>query len=231
MRNRIGSMAKWLALVMCILAAGFCYSCGAKEQEVIPVRKSELVTEEDSGRVSQDGESIPGYSAAEKQDSDEPVSDPEIPKENMQVCMVHVCGEVQTPGVYKLSEGQRIFEAIELAGGFTENAADDYLNLAQQVTDGMKIEVPDQEKALILQESGRTAAAGAASSSDRRISINSAGKEELMTLSGIGEARAEAIIRYREEQGPFRQIEEIMQVPGIKDSAFQKIKDKITADT
>lgn len=163
-------------------------------------------------------------------------------------CFVHVCGQVKEPGVYELKEGQRVFEAIEMAGGFCDNAAEDYLNLAEPVWDGMRLEVPDREQVPDTEweartgvqaggrreggQSGSHAKAGAlldggTGSSSGKVNLNTATKEELMTLRGIGEARAEDIIRYREEQGGFGRIEDIMEISGIKDAAFQKIKDDI----
>ncbi len=165
------------------------------------------------------------------------------------VCYVYVCGEVERPGVYQMKDGQRIYEAIGLAGGFTEAAAEAYLNLAAPVKDGMKITVPDQEQADEMERaSGGPGAAGvqpeglygpgvsgggprdaqAADGGTQKVNLNTAGREELMTLKGIGEARAEDILAYRQEHGAFDSIEEIMEVPGIKEAAFRKIKDDIT---
>lgn len=157
-------------------------------------------------------------------------------EETASICFVHVCGEVHKPGVYELQEGSRIFEAIEQAGGFTEEAAQDFLNLAAQVCDGMKVMVPDMEEAAALLEAGanglelpqKAGDVPADKQGQSRVNLNTATKEEFMTLKGIGESRAEDIIRYREESGGFRSIEDIMKVPGIKDAGFQKIKDRIT---
>lgn len=139
---------------------------------------------------------------------------------------VHICGQVKEPGVYELPEGSRVFEAVEAAGGFTRDAAGEYLNLAEKITDGMKIMVYDREEAEALKKTGPDGAVETGAGG--LVNINTAGKEELMTLSGIGESKAEDIIRYREESGGFRTIEEIMKVPGIKNAGFQKIKDRIT---
>lgn len=161
-------------------------------------------------------------------------------------CYVYVCGQVTSPGVYKLEEGQRIFEAVELAGGFTGEARPEYLNLAEPVFDGMKILVPDESQASNPSWNGQIGSSGTvpgtggsgfgaadAYSQDRgavpmkKVNINSASKEELMTLTGIGESRAADIIRYRTEQGAFSRIEDIMNVPGIKEASFRKLKDQI----
>lgn len=145
------------------------------------------------------------------------------------LCYVHICGEVMSPGVYQLEEGSRVFQAVEAAGGLTEAAAQEYLNLAGLVEDGMKIVVLSKEEA---EESGLSLGADPYSSADPagsgKVNLNTAGKEELMTLNGIGESRAEDIIRYREEQGAFQTIEDIKKVPGIKEAAFAKIKDMIS---
>ena len=111
------------------------------------------------------------------------------------------------------------------AGGFTEDAALNVLNLAQKVSDGMKLVILSEEEAEALSEESLS---GTEVESDGRININTASKEQLMTLTGIGESRADDIIRFREESGGFKKIEDIMKVPGIKNAGFQKIKDRIT---
>lgn len=159
-----------------------------------------------------------------------------------EVCYVYVCGEVFSPGVYIVSEGARIYEAVDLAGGFTQQAAESWLNLAEPVTDGMKLEIPSRAQVkdpswLAQHPYGSTDGSGtvngagtrsAASPEAALVNINTASLEELMTLKGIGSSRAEDIIRYREEAGGFTKIEDIMKVPGIKNTAFQKIKENIT---
>ena len=134
---------------------------------------------------------------------------------------VHICGEVNNPGVYELPEGSRIFEAVEAAGGFTEEAAQASLNLAQVISDEEQIVILTLEEAEEKVRLEREQAAGI-------VNLNTASKEQLMTLTGIGASRAEDIIRYRNESGGFQSIEEIMNVPGIKESAYLKIKDSIT---
>ena len=134
---------------------------------------------------------------------------------------VHICGEVNNPGVYELAEGSRIFEAVEAAGGFTEEAAQASLNLAQVISDEEQIVILTQDEAAEKARQEREQASGI-------VNLNTASKEQLMSLPGIGESRAEDIIRYRKESGGFQNIEEIMSVPGIKESAYLKIKDSIT---
>lgn len=136
---------------------------------------------------------------------------------------VYVCGAVCEEGVYELEAGSRVYEAIALAGGFAENAEKSAVNQAELLKDEERLYVPSREEV----ESGQTERDGL-SSENGKVNLNTAGKEELMTLSGIGEAKAESIIRYREQQGRFWSIEEIKQIEGIKDGVFEKIKDKIT---
>ena len=150
-------------------------------------------------------------------------------------CFVHICGAVKFPGVYELPEGSRIFEAVELAGGLTEEACGEYQNQAQKITDGMKIYIPtteQMESAEAEQHLWTEEAEGAETSSqtEGKININTADKELLMTLPGIGESRAESIISYRDTSGSFAKIEDIMQVSGIKQGAYEKLKDKISVD-
>ena len=153
--------------------------------------------------------------------------DQTVQMESLPWIFVHVAGAVHEPGVYQVETGTRVYQVIELAGGLTEEADQDFLNLAGSVEDGQKITV--YTKAQV--EAGETREVYRADSVDeqeKKVNLNTADKETLMTLSGIGEARAEAILAYREEQGGFQSIEEIMEISGIKTAAFEKIKDQIT---
>lgn len=145
---------------------------------------------------------------------------------------VYVCGAVKTPGVYEVSAGARVEDAVQAAGGFTEEADREAWNLARRLSDGEQIRIPTREE---TEEAGGSSAwqAGAsvgepAGEDSALVNINTAGLEELMTLSGIGMSKAQAIIDYREQEGPFAAIEDVMRVSGIKEGAFQKIKDHIT---
>lgn len=150
------------------------------------------------------------------------------------VLVVHICGAVNMPGVYELPAGSRIYEAVSAAGGFCEEADRDFLNQAQLIDDGSRICVPTKEETALAGKEPQAFISGGADSSAEGggnsgpVNINTASKEELCALSGIGSGRAESIINYRRENGKFHTIEEIMNVEGIKDGLFQKIKDKIT---
>ncbi|MBQ8816166.1 MAG: ComEA family DNA-binding protein [Lachnospiraceae bacterium] len=133
---------------------------------------------------------------------------------------VYVCGAVAEPGVYALQEGSRIVAAVEAAGGFLPVAATEAVNLAELIRDGMQIVVPDlTEYEKVQAEETRQ--------QDGRVNLNTASAEALCGLSGIGEAKAEAILAYREEIGGFHSIEQLKEVSGIGDSLFNQIKDKI----
>ena len=132
---------------------------------------------------------------------------------------VYVCGAVNREGVYELPGGSRVYEAIAMAGGFREDADTRNVNQAEVLEDEERIYVPVIGEELQI---------GSDSDKDGKININKATKEELMTLPGVGESRAESIIQYRNDVGSFQSIEDIMQVSGIKEGLFEKIKDLIT---
>ena len=134
--------------------------------------------------------------------------------------VVYVTGAVLHPGVYEVGGNMRVSDAIEAAGGFKNNAAADYLNLAAQLSDGEKITVPTKKEAKALNKDDD-------SDESHLVNINTAAKEELMTLPGIGESKADAIIAYRQENGGYRNIEELMQISGIKEGVYSRIKDQI----
>ena len=190
-------------------------------------------TGSDSGKHTSD---------ADIDNGSEAVSDKE-----MQQAMIYVdvCGAVVNPGVFQLAAGSRVFQAIEAAGGYLPEAALTCVNRAGVLTDGQQLYILTQEEmerqgldpaemsgasegqmngsAGIGQNTGMTAQV----QQDNRININTADEAQLTTLTGIGATRAQAIIAYREENGPFAAIEDIMNVQGIKEGTFAKIKDEI----
>lgn len=140
---------------------------------------------------------------------------------------VYVCGEVNAPGVYELLSGARVYEAVEAAGGLSENAADNYVNLAQVIDDGEKILIPCKEDILNGTVTALENGSAQASSEPGKININTADTDALTTLPGIGEAKANSIISYREANKGFKSKEELMQIEGIKEGVYNKIKDLI----
>lgn len=139
---------------------------------------------------------------------------------------VHICGAVKEPGVYELSAGDRADAAVKAAGGFLKDADEKAINLAEILSDGMQIYVPAMDEEYGVAGSSLQGAKSAGNFG--LINLNSASMEELMTLSGIGESKALAIIQYREENGRFASIEEIKNVKGIGDGIFEQIKESIT---
>lgn len=141
-------------------------------------------------------------------------------EEEEQTVFVHICGEVVYPGVYEVPAGSRLCDVLLLAGGFTEEAAVDSVNMAGQAVDGTQVVVPSLTAAEKAAEERVQERSGL-------VNINTAPEAELCTLAGIGPSRAAAIIAYREAHGGFSSIEEIMQVDGIKSATYEKLKNKI----
>lgn len=195
MNNR--KIIKILLAVLCFVAAGILFTYLTKKPPAEPAQ----------GALSTETETL-----SEEESTSETAAN---------VC-VHVCGSVIHPGVYYLEEGARIHEAVELAGGMTEHAAGDVINLAEVVCDGEKIYIPSKEE---LAEG--FSIEDPQNADDGLVNINTASLDELKKLPGIGDIKAEAIIAYREETGRFNSIEDIMNVSGIKDSSYEQIKDYI----
>ena len=168
------------------------------------------------------------------------------PAEKAPTLVVHICGAVSAPGVYELPAGSRIIDAVEAGGGFLPEADEACCNLAEEIVDGCQIYImtktescsdgQTEKKAGIqtspdsdLQTTDRNVRSNSTPALDNGlVNLNTADVAALMTLPGIGESRAKAIISYREQHGAFVKIEDIMKISGIKEAAFSKIKDKIT---
>lgn len=200
-------------LSLCIMAV----LSGCGDSDSVSVLKNQETEEEDNIRQEEVLE-------------EESVSEP-------QIIYVDVCGAVKEPGVYELPRGSRVFQAIEKAGGFLEDAQQNLINQAEYLTDGQQIHIYTKEEAEKMRESGTGGMSdqeffsqnvSKEQTTDGKININQADKTMLMTLSGIGETRAEAIVAYRQKNGGFSTIEELMQVEGIKEKTYEKLKDKIT---
>ncbi len=145
-------------------------------------------------------------------------------KESAQI-FVQIEGAVEKPGVYQMSDGDRVFALVEKAGGFRKDAYTADINQAEVLSDGQKLIVLTSKEQKAQQSAGSDG--GSAQASDGRIDINKAGAEELTTISGIGPARAEAIIAYREQNGRFSKPDDITKVSGIGESTYSRIKDRI----
>ncbi len=139
---------------------------------------------------------------------------------------VHVSGAVAAPGVYELDEGARVADAVELAGGFLEGAAENALNLARVLNDGEQVVVPTAEEQAAQQTAAE--ASGGAAGVGGKVNINTASVEQLDTLPGVGESTAQKIIADREANGPFSSPEDLKRVSGIGDKKYAELADLIT---
>lgn len=166
--------------------------------------------------------------------------------EEEKTLVVHICGAVSAPGVYELPAGSRIIDAVEAGGGFLPEAEEACCNLAEEIVDGCQIYIMTKTESCADGQTEKKAGIQTSPDSDMQttdrnvrsnsapalenglVNLNTADIAALMTLPGIGESRAKAIISYREQHGAFAQIEDIMKISGIKQAAFSKIKDKIT---
>lgn len=153
------------------------------------------------------------------------------PEVTPQQLLVDVKGAVRYPGVYTLKEGQRIVDAIEMAGGYIEQANPAHINHAQKLQDEMVIYIPkvgevlnetNEQLVQIPQQSSSSS-----TSSSGKVNLNKAEESELITLPGIGPSKATAIIQYRMEQGTFQTIDDLKKVTGIGEKTFEQLKDLI----
>ena len=151
-----------------------------------------------------------------------------------QNCYVDIKGEVLRPGVYEFSCESRMQEVIKKAGGFTEEADETKINLAQKISDQMQIIVPNlhskQEGGVTEgnSEKGKSSNTSPSNSKQGTVNINTATLEELQTIKGIGKKKAEAIVQYRKEHGVFRTKEDLLQVKGIGKKALEVIESQVT---
>ena len=238
-----GRSLSFLLFVCCL---GLC-GCTPKSQDFEIRMTSDAQAPESSFDIAgqmeqaQDGKADgtgPSGNAAEA-DAKDPQSE---------MCWVHICGAVKRPSVYELPRGSRIVDAVQAAGGFLENADNNYVNLAEPVRDGMKVVIPTlaqtgEEEAQAFgivseggalntdeKESTRANNGTEGTSSDGKIDLNKADRDLLCTLTGIGGTKADAIIAYRDACGGFSSPEELMQVNGIGEGTYQKIRDRITVN-
>ena len=157
-----------------------------------------------------------------------------VTEETKQIA-VHITGEVKKSGVIYLKEGSRIIDAIEKAGGTTKNADLGKVNLAYVLQDGQKVYIPNKKNnasVYISEDSGQDVIDNGNTNTKtenkrKKININTANKEELQSISGIGPALAEKIVSYRNTNGKFKKVEDLKNVNGIGESKYKNIKDSI----
>lgn len=202
---------KYLVGLIGIAAAFFLYQT---QQNSIPAEQNPQMNEDEAALLT--GEQV--LKEEPEPDSEEIEAD--------QTVIVDVKGEIQKPGVYEMKPGERFHHVIEKAGGLTNAADAVQINLAALLEDGMVVYIPKQGETaedLVQQPAGAGADAG-----EQKVNLNKATAEDLQTLTGIGPAKAEAILSYREEAGGFKTIEDLMNVSGIGEKSFEKLKDSIS---
>ena len=241
--NKLNIIAKYkrslvtvTGLILSLLFLSLFASCKSRDDGLVAVYEDETVASDLSDDVTDGETEREGESATESESETETVTlqvdDGSIDTDSAVIkdIKVYVCGAVQRPDVYEISADSRIVDAVSAAGGFAIDAYPEAMNLAETVSDGSRIYVPTKEEvdalAVVYSDTG-SGSGGTTSNSTGRVNINTATLEELTTLPGIGDTRARAIIDYREQNGAFGNIEDIMQVTGIKEKSFSKIKDSI----
>ena len=212
------------------------YSLLKEKEENIVVNELEIAKQENEEKESLEKEEVT-----------------EIPVKNI---YVDIKGAVKNPGVYEIREDKKVIDVIDLAGGLTKNADTSLINLAMKVSNEMVIRIytkeevkeaikeepiikviqkecncPELKNDACLKQEGSTEETKGEDNNEiatSKININTASLEELQRVSGIGESKAKAIIEYRNEFGQFKKIEDIMEVSGIGEALYEKIKDSIT---
>lgn len=215
--KQISKKQKIILMFLGIIAViGITYYSYTNEKNIEISQENELEVENETNEINVDEEN----------------------SEKIATIKVHVSGAVKNEGVYELEEDARIADAIEKAGGVSDIANMKNVNLASKLEDGMKIYIPKQGEDVLennLEENSNnkeTTLGGSGTNSNvgnekGKININKATKEELDTLPGIGESTAQKIIKYREERGSFKNIEELKEVKGIGDAKYEEIKDLV----
>lgn len=244
---RTGLFVICFPAVMAVVSA-----CGASDDKLLSELRREDRVSADSGSESVesgDSDEVPVGMTGENGVDGEALSQSTGGEDTgdgfrSQKIYVHVCGAVKRPGVYELPAGSRFYEAVEEAGGFTEDACEDYLNMAALLADGSRLEIPTSEEILaeeaeyhyytLAQEKGAASdgrdAAGGADASGEFVNINTADIDGLCRLPGVGEGRAKAIIEYRNKQGGFQKKEDIMQVSGIGEKMYARMEEYLTVE-
>lgn len=238
---------KWITLivVMIIVTGGFCMKHALESNKFNEVLVDEL--ELDNENIIEKTDEI----SNEIEDVNNDMRSEMVTEKKV---FVDIKGAVRNPGVYEIGEDKKVIDVLELAGGLTENANTSMINLAKKVFNEMVVIIytneevknanqPDTvikvvEKECVCPEIKNDACLSSSDTkknddqenteTNRKVNINKATLEELLTISGIGESKAKAIIEYREQNGEFKKIEDIMEVSGIGESLYEKIKSNIT---
>ena len=256
MRSRKYIIFSWVMLLCAVFALAGCKKETGEENALTSINLGDIGAEDDTKEKDSEEKGAEDKDTKDNaiedtlEDSEEfskkkdPAAGSPDQGENDMI-YVDVCGQVENPGVYQLTGESRVYEAIERAGGLTKAAAASSINQAERLIDGQQIYIPSEEEAEEARvngsrplsqdaedkgtDDGSTKAGVNAGTADTgKVNLNTASKEELMSLTGVGEVKADSIIRYREEHGGFTSTEDIKKIEGIKDGVFNKIKDQIT---
>lgn len=234
----VKKMQKFVIVLFGVLWSAIIFGGCTKKEEQLMLLPLEEENQSETESVQETELQVDSQPQAET----ESVVQPEAPS----TYWVHVCGAVMNPGVYELPAGSRVYEAVEEAGGFVDEAARDYINQAQMISDAAKIVIPtldevntmeesdveEKQYGMLLQDSevNENIQKDESATKDGIVNINTANKTELCSLPGIGDVKADAIINYRTLIGCFTSKEQIMEVEGIKESTYSKIQDKICVE-
>lgn len=223
-------MNKWkkTASMFLMWAVFCCGGCAGKDSSRMYLQAQGQNSEVSQDVQAQDSEALQDGDRGAEPDADAASGSSGKAAEKEQ-CFVYVCGAVKHPGVFELPAGSRVYEAVALAGGFCANAYEKGINQAKLVEDGEMIEVlTKKEHRMQEDQPNRVDTQGPGQSAQEdQLDLNTATAQQLMGLSGIGEAKAANIIAYRESNGGFSSKEELMQVSGIGEGVYARIQDKI----
>lgn len=222
-------MTKKERIIGCIVGLVLLISVGVF---ITSFREAEVVSEKEVLKMfKEDDSKLENIQDNEKINSQSKEQETMIEKKNI---VVEIKGEVKNPNVYTLNEGSRINELIAKAGGLTNEADIDNINRASLVSDGQCIVIGNindseeqKEEIATMQNSGTSQNNASSSGGEGMVNINTATSEQLQTLTGIGEAKATAIIDYRETSGGFKSIDDLKNISGIGEKTLEKIRDRL----
>ncbi len=238
---------QWMLFFLFLIFLSTLTACTKKSEKIVFYQTREMTlqenTEGEEPTVLQKMDAIETKDSAVRTDETSASAIETSPTQStLQMIAVYLCGEVINPGVYLLEAGSRLYQAVEMAGGLTDQAQAEAVNLARVLSDSEQIYIPNISERVFIPVMDNSQSVFEKASSDfdasdsivsdpidnsTVININQATVEQLMQLPGIGQVKAEAIVAYRESNGLFASIEEIKNVPGIKEAAFEKIKGMI----
>lgn len=230
-----------MVVCVCIMTAACGWGCASKTSKGVEVHKEAVesvfptlsVASEVSDGISGEETTVPSDRAvgAEQEET--------VQSEDAEM-VVYVCGAVNNPGIYTLKGSARMADAVEAAGGMSAQADRNVLNLAQYISDGQMVRIPAEGEVTKAPDwtgqlsgatgNGEQSSTEATEASSGKVNINTADRTALMTIPGVGQSKAEAIIQYRQEHGGFGNVEEIMQVAGIKEGSFAKMEPYICVE-